>query len=132
MRIVLAFVVGQSAKFCIVAESLEMTVYENVSMILFRVTNPHESTIAGDGTVVEERWTTPQYRVTATIDTAVHPITTAIGLQGIAVANDVNVLEVVAFAVYQQSLCLTLAIGLDSQIAKYQVTAIIGSKGGTT
>ena len=55
MGIVFAVIVWQSAKFCIVAESLEMAVYEDVAMILLRIANPHESTIAGDGAVVEER-----------------------------------------------------------------------------
>ena len=59
MGIVLAVIVWQSAKLRIVGESFEMAIYENVAMILFNIANPHESTITGDGTMVEERRTAP-------------------------------------------------------------------------
>ena len=55
MGIILAVIVWQSANLCIVTESFEMTVYEDVAMILLRIADPHESTVAGDGAVVEER-----------------------------------------------------------------------------
>ena len=55
MGIVLPFVVRQPAYFRIVAESLEMAVDKHVAVILFRIANPHESSIAGDGAMVEER-----------------------------------------------------------------------------
>ena len=55
MGIVLTVIVWQPAKLSKVAKSLEMTVYEDVSMIVLRIANPHESAVAGDGAVVEER-----------------------------------------------------------------------------
>ena len=60
------------------------------------------------------------------------PIATTIGLQGIAIANDVDVLKVVALAVHQQSLGLSLAIGPDGQVAEGQVAAVVSGKGSTT
>ena len=43
-----------------------------------------------------------------------------------------DILKEVAFSVYQQSLCLPFAIGLDSQITKCEVATVVGSKGSTT
>ena len=132
MGIVLAVIVWQSAKFCRVASSLEMAIHEDIAMIRFCVADPHESPITGDGAVVEKRRSAPQYRVSATVNAAVLPVATTIGLQGIAITDDVDVLKEVAFAVHQQSFCLSLAIRPDGQIAECQIAAIVGGKGGTT
>ena len=132
MGIVLAVIVWQSTKFCRVASSLEMTIHKDVAMILCCVADPHESPITGDGAVVEKRRSAPQYRVAATVDAAVLPVATAIGLQGVAITDDVDILKEVALTVHQQSFCLSLTIRPDGQIAECQVTSVVGSKGGTT
>ena len=132
MRIVLALVVWQAAYLGIFRQSLQMAVNEHVAVVLLRVPNPHEGPTAGDGAMVEERWTASQDGIASTVYPTVHPVAAAIGLQGIAVANDVDVLKEIALPVHQQSLSLPLAVSLQRQVTEREVAAIVGSKGGTT
>ena len=78
--IVLSLVVGQTAYLGILRKSLEVAVHEHVAVVLLRIANPHKGPVAGQRTMVEERRATSQYRVAATVDAAVLPITAAIGL----------------------------------------------------
>ena len=132
MGIVLTFVVRRASNLSISRQPLQVTVDEYVTMIVFRIANPHKGSIAGNGAMIKERRTTPQDGVAATVDTAIQPVAAAIGLKGIAIADDMDILEEVAFTIYQQTLGLTLTISLDCQVTEREVAAIVGSKGGTT
>ena len=101
-------------------------------MIFGCIADPHESPIAGDGTMIEERRATPQDGVTSTVDTTVQPVTAAIGLQCISIAYDVNILKEVTFTIYQQAFCLAFAICLQRDIAEDKVSAVVSGKGCST
>ena len=60
------------------------------------------------------------------------PIATTIGLQGIAIANDVDVFKIVAFSIYQQSFGLSFAIRFYSKVTERKVAAVVCCKGSTT
>ena len=108
-----------------------MAVHKDIAVVFLRIAYPHECATARDGAMVEERRSPSQYSVAASIDAAVVPITTAIGLQCIAVSDDVYVLKEEPLSVVKKSLCLTFAVGLDCQITHDQVAAVVGSEGGT-
>ena len=76
-----------------------MAIYEDVAVILFCISDPHEGTIAGDGAVVKERGTSTQDRIATAVDTAVQPVTATVGLKRITVADDMDILEEVALAI---------------------------------
>ena len=80
MRIVLTFIIGQTAQFGIGGKSLEATVDKHVAMIFFRIADPHESSIAGNGTMIEEGWTSPQDGIAPSVNATVQPVAAAIGL----------------------------------------------------
>ncbi len=130
MRIVLTFIIREPAQFGVRRKPLQMAVYEDVAMILGGISDPHKRAPAGDGAMVEERGSAAQQRVASTVDTAVLPVTAAIGLQRVTIADNVDILEVVALAVHQQSLGLALAVGTHGHVLHDEVAAVIGSKGG--
>jgi hypothetical protein len=76
-----------------------MTVYKDVTVVLVRVTDPHKGAITRNHAVVEERGTAAKDGIAAAVNAAVLPIAAAVGLERIAVADDVNILKVVAFTI---------------------------------
>ena len=60
------------------------------------------------------------------------PVTAAVSLQGIAIANDVDILKKVTFPIHQQALSLSHAIRSYCKVAECQVTTVVSSEGSTT
>ena len=56
------------------AQSSESAIIEDVTMVIPGISNPHESTIAGKGAVIEVGWTSSQNRIPSSIYDAVEPV----------------------------------------------------------
>lgn len=93
IRIISALVVRKADYHGILAQSLEGTVIEDVTMVLPGISNPHESTIAGKGTVIEIGWTSTQHRVTSSINHTVEPVGRTIHLKSITITDYVLVYD---------------------------------------
>ena len=62
IRIIPSFIIRQTGYYGILAQSSESAIIEDVTMVIPGISNPHESTIAGKGAVIEVGWTSSQNR----------------------------------------------------------------------